>query len=110
MDTSPDSCCVLLSRFEVLGVHDIFPQPLHGHGGAGAAFSFVLLKSVIFYLLGLGCVEDQVGFLPPCSQMFYIVSLMEPHCDNVEPHCDNLGVDDCLNVKLTLPNISLSPT
>lgn len=49
----------------MLGVHDIFPLALHGGGGAGATFSFVLLKSVIFYLFGLGCVEDQVGFLPP---------------------------------------------
>lgn len=100
LDTSPDSCCVLLSRFEVLGVHDIFPQPLHGHGGAGAAFSFVLLKSLIIYLFGLECVEDQVGFLPPCSQMFYLVSLMEPHCDTID--VDPGGVDDCISVKLTL--------
>lgn len=66
-------------------MHDIH----HGGGGAGDAFTFVLLKSVIFYLFGLGCVEDQVGFLPPCGQMFYL---------DVDPG----GVDDCINVKLTL--------
>lgn len=99
LDTSPDSCCVLLSRFEA---HDIFPQPLRGRGGVGAAFSFVLLKSVIIDLFGLGCVEDQVGFLPPCSQMFYLVSLLERHCDSV--YVDPGGIDDCINVRLTLHN------
>lgn len=100
LDTSPDSRCVLLSRFEVLGVHDIIPQLLHGRGGAGAAFSFVLLKSVIIHLFGLICVEDQVGFLPPCSQMFSLESLLEPHCDTADVAPG--GVDDCIDVKLTL--------
>lgn len=61
---------------KVLQVHDIFPQPLHARGGAGVAFSFALLKSVIIYLLGLGCFQEQVGCLPPFSLMFCLVSAM----------------------------------
>lgn len=33
--------------------------------------------------------------------MSYVVSLMEPHCDAID--VDPGGVDDCINVKLTVP-------